>query len=197
MMRQSIADTVLRRAGDASARITSLGCGPAREVIDYLRLRELPGAAQFTLIDQDHAALSQAYEQALPEIMRLRGQASVNCLNVSFTSLMKAGDLFGKMPAQDLIYTVGLIDYLSHRRAKDLVAALYAHLAPGGRLIVGNMMETAQSNLWPMEFLCDWNILYRGERDMVALADGLPDDAAFGTSLDPTGRVCLLTIDKL
>jgi hypothetical protein len=167
----------------------------AAEVVDYLRLRELPGPAQFTLIDQDQAAVSQAYEQALPEVMRLRGQASVSCLHASFAHLMKAGDLFGKLPPQDLIYSVGLIDYLSPRRAKALVADLCAHLAPGGTLIIGNMMETAQSNLWPMEFLCDWSIRYRGESDMMALAADLPG-AMFSTGLDPTGRVCLVTIKK-
>jgi extracellular factor (EF) 3-hydroxypalmitic acid methyl ester biosynthesis protein len=41
MMRQAIAETVLKDGG-GPARIASLGCGPAREVVDYLKLRELP-----------------------------------------------------------------------------------------------------------------------------------------------------------
>lgn len=194
MMRDAIAGTILApRSGPA--RITSLGCGPAREVVDYLRLRELPHPAQFTLIDQDHGALSQAYEQTYPEAMRLHGQASVSCLHTSFTQLLKTGELFGKLAPQDLIYTVGFIDYLSARRARQLVRALYAQLAPVGTLLVGNMMQTPIGNLWPMEFLCDWSIVYRDEAEMRALAADLPA-AAIDFGLDPTGRVCLLTIRK-
>ncbi len=194
MMREAVSGTVLA-SPSGPARITSLGCGPAREVVDYLRLRELPHPAQFTLIDQDHGALSQAYEQTYPEAMRLHGQASVSCLHTSFTQLLKTGELFGKLAPQDLIYTVGFIDYLSARRARQLVRALYAQLAPGGTLLVGNMMQTPIGNLWPMEFLCDWSIVYRDEAEMRALAADLPA-AAIDFGLDPTGRVCLLTIRK-
>lgn len=194
IMRQAIASTVLARA-EGPARITSLGCGPGREVIDYLQLRDLPRPAHFTLIDQDERALSQVYESSYPATMRLRGKANLSCLHTSFSQLTRAGELFGKLPEQDLIYSVGLIDYLSARRAKALTEALYAQLAPGGTLIVGNMLETPIGNLWPMEFLCDWNILYRSDADMRGLASGLPD-AAVEISHDPTGRVVLLTLRK-
>jgi extracellular factor (EF) 3-hydroxypalmitic acid methyl ester biosynthesis protein len=195
LMRQAIAAAVLERPAGSPARITSLGCGPAREVIDYLRLRELPRPVQFSLIDQDHDALGSAYENTLPEVVRLRGQASVNCLQVSFMQLLKPGNVLAQLPPQDLIYTVGLIDYLSARRAKALVHSLYARLAPGGTLIVGNMMDTSIGNLWPMEFLCDWNIIYRNEREMADLAAEL-GAGPVKTELDSTGRVCLVTIRK-
>jgi hypothetical protein len=194
MMRQAIADTVLS-PGAGPARVTSLGCGPAREVIDYLKLRELPRPVQFTLIDQDHDALASAYEHTLPEVMRLHGAAGVNCLQTSFMQLLKPGNVLAQLPKQDLVYTVGLIDYLSQRRARSLVASLYAQLAPGGTLIVGNMMETPIGNLWPMEFLTDWTIVYRGEKEMADLAAELPD-ATLSTGLDPTGRVVLVTVKK-
>jgi extracellular factor (EF) 3-hydroxypalmitic acid methyl ester biosynthesis protein len=194
MMRDGIAGAILAsRSGPA--RITSLGCGPAREVVDYLRVKELPRPVQFTLIDQDHAALSQAFEQTYPEVMRLHGQASVSCLHTSFTQLLKTGELFGKLAQQDLIYAAGFVDYLSARRARLLVRSLYAQLAPGGTLLVGNMMQTPISNLWPMEFLCDWSIVYRDEAEMRDLAADLPA-AAIDFQLDPTGRVCLLTVRK-
>lgn len=195
MMRQAIAATVLRPA-DHPARIATLGCGPAREVVNYLQIHDLPQAAQFTLIDQDYDALSLAYERTYPETIRLHGKATVNCLHTSFAQLLKAGELFGKLAPQDLIYTVGLIDYLAPRRAKALVTSLYQNLAPGGTLIVGNMMKTPVGNLWPMEFICDWNIKYRDNAEMEALATDISGAENVGTALDPTGRVVLLTLRK-
>jgi len=195
MMRQAIAATVMR-PNDHPARITTLGCGSAREVVNYLQIHDLPQAVQFTLIDQDYDALSLAYERTYPESIRLHGKATVNCLHTSFSELLKAGEVFGKLAPQDLIYTVGLIDYLAPRRAKALVTSLYQRLVPGGTLIVGNMMKTGVGNLWPMEFICDWNIIYRDHAEMKSLTDDILDADEIGTALDPTGRVILLTLRK-
>lgn len=195
MMREAIATTVLKPPHGSPARIAALGCGSAREVVDYLAVSVLPRPVELTLIDQDGAALSQVYERTYPEVLRLHRRATVSCLHTSFNQLLKTGELFGALPPLDLIYTVGLVDYLSERRARGLVASLYGQLARGGTLIVGNMLRTAKGNLWPMEFICDWSIAYRDEREMQMLAADLPD-GTIDTCLDPTGRVCLLTVRK-
>ncbi|MEX1147125.1 MAG: class I SAM-dependent methyltransferase, partial [Sphingomonadales bacterium] len=195
MMRQAIAETIMVPRG-RPARITSLGCGPAREVIDYLKIHEMPNPAHFTLIDQDHGALGQAYERTHREVIRLHGRASVTCLNASFSQLFKTSDVVAQLPPQDFIYSVGLIDYLQPIRGKAWVEALYDCLEPGGTLIVSNMYRCAMSNLWPMEFLTDWTVIYRNEAEMMDFARDLTDAARVETSLDPTGRVCLLTVQK-
>ena len=51
MMRQAIGELCLRR-GERIAHVTNIGCGPAREVVDYLQMRALP------LPDSLHAARS-------------------------------------------------------------------------------------------------------------------------------------------
>jgi hypothetical protein len=68
-------------------------------------------------------------------------------------------------------------------------------VAPGGLLIVGNMNETALSNLWPMEFLTDWHLFYRSERDMLAWTASMANASAW-TETDPTGRVRLMFVRK-
>jgi uncharacterized protein (DUF2126 family) len=99
------------------------------------------------------------------------------------------------LPPQDLIYSVGLIDYLTDRRAASLVRRLYDLVAPGGMLIIGNMNEMPQSNLWPMEFITDWSLYYRTEVQMLAWTEGL-DPAGVRTATEPTGRVRLLYVAK-
>lgn len=195
IMRRAIAESVTA-ARQETTRVASLGCGPAREVIDYLKIPVLPGKVEFTLIDQDHTALSQAYERALPEVMRHKGQAVLSCLQSSFAELLQTGELFGRLPSQHLIYSVGLIDYLTARRAKALLESLYEHLVPGGTVIVANMKSGPASTLWPVEFITDWTLAYRDEQDLRALAADLPR-AALETSEDATGRVCILSARKL
>lgn len=198
VMREVIADTVIAKAGagrDEPARITSVGCGPAREVSDYLKIGTPPGPVQFTLIDQDHDALSHAYESTYTQVMRMGGKASVNCLNVAFNQLFDTEELFGRLAEQDLIYTVGLVDYLKPRRAKVWISSLFQFLAPGGRLVISNMLKTEMSNFWAMEFITDWNVIFRTEEEMLALAEDIPASNVT-TRLDPTGRVCMLIIEK-
>lgn len=195
LMRQEIAKTALAKP-DGVAKIATLGCGPAREIIDYLKLRALPRPVQFTLIDQDHGALELAYEATHPEVIRLHKQASVRCLHASFNQIFKTRDLFNAIGPQDFVYSVGLIDYLQAKRARIWVQSLYKFVAPGGKLIVSNMYKCPGSNLWPMEFLTDWSVIYRDEAEMLAMAEGLEGEAEISTELDPTGRVILLKLHK-
>ena len=96
---------------------------------------------------------------------------------------------------QDMIYSVGLLDYLSDRRSRLLVQKLYDALLPGGLLIIGNMNETPLSNLWPMEFLADWTLQYRGDAEMRGWAEKL-GAAEYWTETERTERVRNLFIRK-
>ncbi|MDE2184110.1 MAG: class I SAM-dependent methyltransferase [Alphaproteobacteria bacterium] len=191
-----VAAVAERDQNDRPARILSLGSGPAREVELYLTSSAAEnGRADFTLIDQERRALRYAHEKTYPSIIRLGGRHSVRALNISFTDVLRGISAMSSLPEQDLIYSVGLLDYLTDRRAAGLAKRLYDMLAPGGMLIIGNMNETPLSNLWPMEFITDWTLYYRDEATMLAWADGL-QAARSWTTTDPTGRVRLLHVLK-
>lgn len=195
MIKQAIAETVLDKAGGGPARILSLGCGPAQEVVNYLKLRNLPRAVAFTLIDQDGEALAQAYDDIFPELRRHGTNSVVNCLETSFAQLLRDDESMGPLPPQDLIYSVGLVDYLQLSRARRLAESLFKRLAPGGRLIIGNMRDVATGNQWPMEFICDWPVHYRSADDMRSMVEGLPV-AETEITVDPTGRVLMATVRR-
>jgi hypothetical protein len=195
MIQHAIAEAVGGGTGAGPVRVTSIGCGPAQEVLNYLQLRSLPRRAEFTLVDPEHLAVSCAYKRIYPETVRLGHSAIVRGLEMSFAQIIKADELVYKVPPQDLIYSVGLVDYLTLRRTRDLVARLYQQLAPGGLLIIGNMKDTPIGNLWPMEFICDWSVIYRSEAEMLSLAEGL-DPASVDLRPDPTGRVLMLYLRK-
>ncbi|HWY62458.1 MAG TPA: PilZ domain-containing protein [Rhizomicrobium sp.] len=195
MVQQKIAETVAVRR-TRPARILSLGCGPAREVELYLSGRpELTGSVDFLLVDQEKKALLQANERAYPHLLRSGGRAQLQCLNISFTEILRSGSDLDKVAPQDLIYSVGLLDYLNDRRAAALTRRLYNSLAPGGLLIIGNMNDTAMNTLWPMELVADWSLHYRGEAQMLSWARGLQPNMAW-TEVEATGHVRLLFIHK-
>jgi extracellular factor (EF) 3-hydroxypalmitic acid methyl ester biosynthesis protein len=147
------------------------------------------------LIDQEMQALQYAHETTYPYVLNSDGRIKVQGLNVSFTDVLRGAQGLIGLPMQDLVYSVGLLDYLTAHRAKALVKRLYDLLAPGGLLIIGNMNECSLSNFWPMEFIADWSLQYRTDADMVEWADGLGASAAW-TETERTGRVRMLFIRK-
>lgn len=196
LVQQSIAETIRRRAREGgTARIASLGCGPAKEVQNLLQSPRIDGSVEFTLIDQEDEALSHAYEEAMPNLVRLRGQASVNCLHLSFRQLLSGAAVSGALGMQDMIYAVGLIDYFRERQARRLLSSLYSHLEPGGVLMIGNMADSRLSNYWPMEFIADWNVIYRSREEMLALAKDC-EGAEIDVRAERTGRVWMLRIRR-
>jgi hypothetical protein len=196
VVRSHIAEVVRERGHDRPARITSLGSGPAREVEGYLGSHAISGnRVEFTLIDQEEVALRYAHEKTYPYVLNSDGRIKVQGLNVSFTDILRGTEGLSGLPPQDLVYSVGLLDYLTDHRAKALVRRLFELLAPGGLLVIGNMNECSLSNYWPMEYITDWSLMYRNDADMMAWVDGLIASKAW-TETDRTGRVRLLFVRK-
>ena len=195
MTQKIVADYIAEEPADTPLNIANLGCGSAYEVYDYLKIERLPRPVNFTLIDQDDRALTHAYEHAYPEVVRHAGRAKVQCLQASFAQLLKAGALFRALPPQDVIYSLGLYDYLSARRAKALTRDLYEQVKPGGKLILANVRKGRESCEWPLEFVTDWSLIYRTEADMLELIDGL-DVRNVSIDIDSTKCIYLMVVDK-
>jgi hypothetical protein len=128
-------------------------------------------------------------------VVRHQGRARVQCLNASFAQLLRAGTLFQSMPPQDILYSLGLYDYLSARRAKALTHDLYEQVAPGGYLIIANVKTGRETCQWPLEMVTDWSLVYRTEEDMWAMTEGL-DCERVSLEEDATKCVYVMTLRK-
>ncbi len=166
----------MRDAGE-QLRAMSLGCGPAREVVEYLAETELPAAGiRWTLIDQEERALSVAYHDVLRAIDARHADCTAQCLYLSFEQLIR-DPLAVRGEPQDFIYCVGMFDYLNRRRAQALLLALYERLSPGGLLAIGNALGP-NNHAWMCEFACDWTLIYRDRDDLRQLAEGAVNQGA-------------------
>jgi extracellular factor (EF) 3-hydroxypalmitic acid methyl ester biosynthesis protein len=188
--RALLADTwreAAQRAHDAHsgrARVLSVACGPAWELRDVLT-----GPADFekyevVLLDQDSAALDEAL-QGLAALEATHGALASACTRRdSVRTMLHASDLAAQWGQFDLIYSMGLFDYLTDPVAAPLIARLYRLLRPGGELVIGNFHPRNPTRIY-MEYWMDWVLCYRTEDELLQLAERLPGarpDLAYETS---------------
>ena len=172
----------------------SLGCGPAREVTDYINAGH-SGSATWTLIDQERVTLQVAYTENRLALARNRMGGAIKCLNLSFGQLLADTSQLKGAPAQDFVYCVGLFDYLKEETAQPLVKALYDLLRPGGLVAVGNA-RGPNTHFWSLEFVLDWSLLYRSKEDMLKLAKLVPAEAQVEVTLEPSEAYYFLLVRK-
>jgi extracellular factor (EF) 3-hydroxypalmitic acid methyl ester biosynthesis protein len=197
LVRAAIEGTVERRSAMGEATIVSLGCGPAREIVEFAASdRGRDAATTFILVDHDEEALRFA-ESAIPRACAAplgRWRLRVDTRKLSALRLLRdlrPIDAFGSV---DLIYSAGLFDYFSDRTCRLLTRRLYEALQPGGSLLLGNM-KAGTDMLWPLYLIADWPLQYRSAEGVMSWTEGLPG-AEVSLRTESTGYDYLLTVRK-
>jgi extracellular factor (EF) 3-hydroxypalmitic acid methyl ester biosynthesis protein len=154
------------------ARILNVGCGPARELQDFFRETPLSHEVDCTLLDFNHETLDHASGE-LDGLRRQHGRrAQISTINMSVNQLLRRavrqGDL-GLDGHFDLIYCAGLFDYLSPNTCAELVQLFHGNLLPGGLTVVANMDDAKPFRNF-IEFVLDWQLIYRKAREVGAFA---------------------------
>jgi extracellular factor (EF) 3-hydroxypalmitic acid methyl ester biosynthesis protein len=184
-------------------RIVSLGCGPALEVGQFLSETALGYEPEFSLIDFNQETL-RFVDSNLAEVCRRHGRhAVVRTIHRSVSQLLKEGGRARRslVPTGcDLVYCAGLFDYLTEEVCGMLLRVLYELLLPGGLLLVTNVDASLNSSRGfrnSMEYMLDWNLVFRTGRQLEALSEGVVADAReWRVESDPTGVNNFLSIRK-
>ena len=161
---------LLERHRDRPVRIVSMACGPAREIFDVLDELGSPERLDATLIDIDPEALEQVRE----EIERRGVGASVRTFEGNLIYLAMGRQKIELEP-QDLMYSIGLIDYFNDKLVSKLMSWGHRSLAPGGELVLGNFHPKNPDKAL-MDYVLDWRLTHRNEADM----NRLFQQSAFG-----------------
>ena len=159
------------RAGRRT-RILNLGCGPAHEVQHFLRHEELCDLCEFTLLDFNEETVEQT-RKVLTELRTQSGRRTpIKLLQRSVHQLLRqssTGDVDLHWDSYDVVYCAGLFDYLSQRVCRRLSDLLIRLLAPDGLMVATNVAAVNPSRAW-MEYVLEWNLIYRNRERMKELA---------------------------
>jgi len=142
------------------ARVTSIACGPAEEVTDVYDSLADASKLRTTLLDIDDQALEFVEERL--KRRDLRQFVDTVEENVLYLAI---GRRKLELEPQDLVYSIGLIDYFSDRTVIRLIDYIYQILKPGGRLILGNFHPLNPIRAL-MDHILQWNLIHRTEQEM-------------------------------
>lgn len=139
--------------------VVAVAAGHLREAACSEAVR-LGRVGRFIAIDQD--------PKSLDAVRADYGNPNVDCRQLSVRDLLRGASVVDKA---DLIYALGLYDYLPDSVAARLTRTLLAMLAPGGRLLIANFMPGIPE-VGYMEAISDWYLMYRAPQELVELAAG-------------------------
>jgi extracellular factor (EF) 3-hydroxypalmitic acid methyl ester biosynthesis protein len=156
------------RAGKI-ARILNVGCGPAREVQDFLRETQLSNQADFMLMDFNEETLLHAGKKLVEAKRQFSRRTPIRTQQVSVYELLKRTQRRSDSAEKfDLIYCAGLFDYLASDTCRALIELWFDLLSPGGLMLVANMTDTKPFRNF-IEFILDWQLIYRNSREILSL----------------------------
>ncbi len=162
------------------ARIFNLGCGPAKEIQDFLKTDSLCDKARLTLLDFNDETLTHT-GRLLEELKTRYGRVTpIQLIKKSVHQILKESTRgSADLPAGgfDFVYCAGLFDYMSDRICKRLMNIFYELLAPGGLLVATNV-DASRPFRNSMEFILEWHLIYRNRQQIATLA---PDNAPPGS----------------
>jgi hypothetical protein len=173
----------------------NVACGPSREIRELLSIPDLPSRKKliFTGLDNDEESLkfSQSKFKDLPANMQVR-LLNENVLNIFRDK--KYYDLIGK---QDIIYILGLTEYLPDRIFRKLTGFLFTLLNDKGMLVITYKDEAITFPSLPPEWLCDWAFIKRDKDDLVNTAKELGSNkCSLKIEREGTGYIYFLILTK-
>ncbi len=147
--------------------IMNLACGPNRELFDFLKGCEYSELIEALCVDIDSEALqyTNRYVNTFSHLASIRLMSE----NVIKWSLGRVKHQIGP---QNIIYSVGLCDYLDDRLFKAMITRCYQYLKPGGALILGNYTQHKDAVF--MDRILRWELIYRTREQMEQLFADTP-----------------------
>jgi SAM-dependent methyltransferase len=163
LLKKEIEEQIAQRTDGDPCRVTSIACGPGAEIFDVFELRGRDTPLKATLIDIDFQAL--AYVADIRDRLGLKKHIQLHQGNLIHLALGRESIA---IPPQDLIYSIGLVDYFDDEFVVALMNWSHEVLKPGGRAIFGNFHPRNPVKAM-LEYVTEWELIHRTEQDMSRL----------------------------
>lgn len=174
--------------------VLSIGCGPAVEIQRFIRNHEVSAQSVIHLMDFNEETIEYAKLRTGLSMEVSGHKPTLKFIQKSIDELLKDihQEQEGFLPIYDMIYCAGLFDYFPDNVCRNLVQLYHGWVRPGGLLVTTNV-HPVNPDRFTMEYLFDWYLIYRDEKQMAAL---VPKGAEAEVFADKTGVNVFMTIRK-
>ena len=168
-----------------SPDLLSVGCGHLRELTISQAMRE-GRVGRFIGLDPDPLCLKV--------VKREYAQYGVKGICGSIRLLLDGPLAEEKF---DLIYSIGMLDYLGDKLSRRLIGGMFTMLNPGGRLLVANYLPDIE-DIGYMEAFMGWRPNCRSSQQLVDLAADVPRSEVAREALiqDSNRTVAMFEIER-
>jgi hypothetical protein len=150
----------LEKSDNGPVRVTSLACGPGQEIFDVMDRLDDPLQLHATLIDIDLQALAYVADK----LSKHKSKRRMDLIHGNLVYLATGRQSLA-LNNQDLVYSIGLIDYFNDKFVVALLDYIYGLVAPGGKVILGNFHKSNPCKAFS-DHVLDWKLNHRDEADM-------------------------------
>jgi len=174
--------------------ILNIACGSCREIKELLPNLKTKASIVFSCLDWDEEALKFSQDALLPITPK---DIEFKFIKEDIMNLVKNESSSQSLGKENLIYSIGLIDYLPDRVLKKLIYALYQLLQKDGKLILTHKNKDKTFPPLPPDWFCDWKFVPRNKEEAINLfySCGISDFSLTCES-DDFGYIYFFTLTK-
>jgi len=193
-----VSETLRVSAAGRKLRVFNLGCGPALEIQRFLSQYDLSDHVELTLMDFNDETLAYTTRLLTQLKSKHHRHTVINMVKKSVAQILMGR---GKSPITsgdmkfDFVYCAGLFDYLPDNYCLQLMNIFYEMLAPGG-LLVSTNVDAVNPIQQMLDYVLDWNLIYRGGRQLAEVAPDKADPDRVSVSADVTSVNIYLEVRK-
>ncbi len=158
MLRQFLSEELAQRGDNVS--ILNVACGPCREYVAGINDSQVAGV-RVTCLDNDSEALDFVSTNVAPSA---QGIADLQCARYNALRMKSADATIRNFGRSDIIYSIGLCDYIEDRYMIEMLAGWRDSLTENGVLLVA-FKDTRRYDQTPYQWLLDWHFYQRTEED--------------------------------
>lgn len=174
-------------------RILNLASGGCREIREMLNQpMACAGKVDLLCIDQDDTALTYSREK-----LSALNTGSIDIQLIKGNILRLESLDLGSDSSFDLIYSIGIADYLQDRMLKKVFQDSYKKLKPGGRLVVAYKDKDRYKPV-AFNWYVDWYFIPRNEEELSSLINDAigKDSISITIEREPSGVIFFAVITK-
>lgn len=151
--------------------ILNIGCGSCREIRELFKSDISSGKnVNITLIDQDEDALVFSRDSLANISNIIPENVKFNFLKENALNIFKKNEYKDILQGQDMIYSIGLTDYLPDIYLGRLIKVCFELLNPNGKLIFAHKNIKQYKALAP-DWFCDWSFFPRSKKDIIDIVE--------------------------